>query len=104
MRIRIPIHPVFLEDDEKEAAAGVNFAQTERSLSEVLSEVLSKKDFDKVEKIINFIDQYGVITPKDAIEICEKSPATVRRYLKILIGSGYVISEGNTNNTVYKRK
>lgn len=104
MRIRIPIHPVFLEDDEKEAAAEVNFAQTERSLSEVLSEVLSKKDFDKVEKIINFIDQYGVITPKDAIEICEKSPATVRRYLKILIGSGYVISEGNTNNTVYKRK
>ena len=29
--IKIPIHPVFLEDDEKEAAAGVNFAQTERS-------------------------------------------------------------------------
>lgn len=31
MRIRIPIHPVFLEDDEKEAAAEVNFVQTERS-------------------------------------------------------------------------
>ncbi len=69
-----------------------------------MSEVLSKKDFDKAEKIISFIDQYGAITPRDAMEICKKSPATVRRYLKMLIESGYVISAGNTNNTVYKRK
>ncbi|WP_418463663.1 winged helix-turn-helix transcriptional regulator [Frisingicoccus sp.] len=105
MRIKIPIHPMFLEENEKEEmATEINFNQNERSLSEVLSEVLSKKDFDKVKKIVSFIEQHGAITPKDAMKICKKSSATVRRYLKILTETGYIISVGNTNNTLYKRK
>ena len=81
----------------------------ERSLSEVneknersLSEVLKASDFSKLEKLIKFIEEKGEITPKEAEAVSGKSAATVRRYLKILVGTGYVESEGNTNNSVYK--
>ena len=74
----------------------------ERSLSEVLSEVLSKKNYDKTSLIIKVLDEKGEITPEEAKLICEKSPATIRRYFKLLIATGYVIAEGNTNNIVYK--
>ena len=77
-------------------------AANERSLSEVLSEVLKASDFSKLEKIIKFIEEKGEITPKEAEAVSGKSSATVRRYLKILVGTGYVESEGNTNNSVYK--
>ena len=71
-------------------------------MSEVLSEVLLKKDFDKTEKIINFLDEKEKITPKEAEKICGKSAATVRRYLKMLVETGYVEEEGSTNNSIYK--
>ena len=74
----------------------------ERSLSEVLSEVLKQSDFDKVKKIILYIEENGKITPKEAEENCGKSSATVRRYLKMLAQTGYIEAEGSTNNTVYK--
>jgi ATP-dependent DNA helicase RecG len=76
--------------------------QNERSLSEVLSEVLKQSDFCKVEKIIKLIEEKGEITPKEAEAVSGKSAATVRRYLKMLVGTGYVQTEGNTNNSVYK--
>lgn len=71
-------------------------------MSEVLSEVLKQSDFCKVERIIKFIEEKGEITPKEAERISGKSPATVRRYLKMLVLTGYVNAEGNTNNSVYK--
>lgn len=67
-----------------------------------LSEVLKASDFSKLEKLIKFIEEKGEITPKEAEAVSGKSAATVRRYLKILVGTGYVESEGNTNNSVYK--
>lgn len=79
-----------------------DFAQNERSLSEVLGEVLKKTDYEKVLPIITVLEGAGEITPREAEKICKKSPATVRRYLGLLVNSGYVISEGNTNNIVYK--
>ena len=79
------------------------FAQNnERSLSEVLSEVLVKKDYDKILPIIKVLEEKGSITPKEAEEACGKSAATVRRYLGILTATGIVISEGNTNNSIYR--
>jgi ATP-dependent DNA helicase RecG len=72
--------------------------QNERSLSEVLKQ----SDFCKVEKIIKFIEEKGEITPKEAETVSGKSAATVRRYLKMLVGTGYVQTKGNTNNSVYK--
>lgn len=80
-----------------------NFAQkNERSLSEVLSEVLTKKDFDKVLPIIKVLEEKGSVTPKEAEGICDRSSATVRRYLGILTSTGIVVAEGNTNNSIYR--
>lgn len=83
----------------KEESKVSNFNQkNERSLSEVLS----KKDYDKVEKLIEYIEKEGEITPKEAENICDKSSATVRRYLKMLGETGYIEAQGSTNNSVYK--
>ena len=79
-----------------------NFNQkNERSLSEVLSEVLTKKDFDKVLPIIKILEEKGCVTPKEAVEVCNKSTATVRRYMSILTATGMIVAEGNTNNSIY---
>jgi ATP-dependent DNA helicase RecG len=96
MRIRIPIHPAFIDE--------ANFNQNERRLSEVLSEVLSKTDYEKLTPLIDYIEQNGSIKPKVASDICQKSPSTVRRYLNMLTQTGYVIAEGKTSNMVYKAK
>lgn len=87
---RFFVHEAFLEDEN------------ERSLSEVLSEVLKPADFHKLEKIIQYIEKNGKITPKEAESVSGRSTATVRRYLKILVETGYVEAEGSTNNSVYR--
>ena len=80
-----------------------NFAQkNERSLSEVLSEVLAQKDYNKVSTIVSFMEEHGEITPKEAETITGKSAATVRRYFKVLTDTRYIVAEGNTNNMVYR--
>lgn len=80
-----------------------NFAQkNERSLSEVLSEVLSQKDIEKILPILAILEKKGVITPKEAVDACDRSPATVRRYLGALVDLGVIVVEGSTNKTVYK--
>uniref|UniRef100_UPI0040564EA5 ATP-binding protein n=1 Tax=Acetatifactor sp. TaxID=1872090 RepID=UPI0040564EA5 len=98
---RFFIHEGFLQEPNERSLSEVG-AQNERSLSEVLSEVLKKSDFDKVKKIILYIEEKGKITPKEAEEICGKSTATVRRYLKMLAQTGYIKAEGSTSNIVYK--
>ena len=81
-----------------------NNDKSERSLSEVLSEVLKRNEFEKTKEIILHIEKNGEITPKEAEKVTNKSSATVRRYLKFLVESGYIEVQGNTNNTIYKRK
>ena len=73
-----------------------------KKMSEVLSEVLSKKDYEKVKAIIDFIDEYGEISPKEAENITKKSAATVRRYLKMLVDTERIVAEGSTNNAKYR--
>ena len=69
-----------------------NFNQkNERSLSEVLT----KKDFDKVLPIIEILEEKGCVTPKEALEVCNKSTATVRRYLSMLVEEDSVLAEGS---------
>lgn len=67
-----------------------------------MSEVLEKREYDKVRAIIDFIEENGKITPKEAEKITKKSTATVRRYLKMLVSTGCVIAEGNTNTMTYQ--
>lgn len=98
---RLFIHEAFNKDVNERSLSEVN-EKNERSLSEVLSEVLKASDFSKLEKLIKFIEEKSEITPKEAEAVSGKSAATVRRYLKILVGTGYVEAEGNTNNSVYK--
>lgn len=98
---RLFIHEEFTRNLNQSKTNEVD-EKNERSLSEVLSEVLKASDFYKLEKIIKIIEEKGEITPKEAEEVSGKSAATVRRYLKILVGTGYVEAEGSTNNSVYK--
>lgn len=67
-----------------------------------MSEVLTKKDFDKVTPIIKVLEDKSSITPKEAEKVCNKSAATVRRYFGILTATGLVTAAGNTSNIVYK--
>ena len=80
-----------------------NFGQkNDRSLTEVLTEVLTKKNYDKVLPIIKYLDKNGKITPQVAEMVIKKSKSTTYRYLTMLVNTGYVEVSGNTNNAVYK--
>ena len=67
-----------------------------------MSEVWKQSDFEKVKRIILYIEEKGKKTPKEAEEVCGKSTATVRRYLKMLAQTGYIKAEGSTNNSIYR--
>lgn len=89
----------------KSESKNVNFAQeNELSLSEVLGQVLTKKDYDKVLPLIEYFEKSDSITPKQAKKIIGKSTATIRRYLNILVEADIVKIEGSTNNVIYKIK
>ncbi|MCM1112548.1 MAG: transcriptional regulator [Muribaculum sp.] len=80
-----------------------NFGQkNDRSLTEVLTEVLTKKNYEKVLPIIKYLDKNKEITPQIAEAVLKKSKSTTYRYLSMLVGTGYVEVSGNTNNAVYK--
>lgn len=79
-------------------------SNNDRSLKEVLKEVLKEKDYKKVQDIIDVIDKQGTITPSYAKVICGKSEATVWRYLNMLVDTGYVTTVGKTTDKMYKRK
>ena len=72
-----------------------------KKMSEVLSEVLEEKDYRKLLPIIEYLDDNDSITPKTAEELIEKSSATARRYLKVLVDENILVPKGNTNNVVY---
>lgn len=67
-----------------------------------MSEVLTKKNYEKVLPIIKYLDKNGKITPQIAERVIEKSKSTTYRYLTMLVETGYVEVSGNTNNAVYK--
>ena len=92
----IRIHEDFLN-------GSTNFAQkNDRSLTEVLTEVLTKKNYDKVRPIVKYLESNKEITPQAAESIIKKSKSTTYRYLSMLVETGYVEVCGNTNNAVYK--
>jgi len=81
-----------------------NFAQkNERSLSEVMSEVLSSKDYVKLLPIIEYLEANDSITPKEAEALVNRSSATVRRYLGLLVSAKVLGSKGSTTNITYNR-
>ena len=80
-----------------------NFGQkNDRSLTEVLTEVLTKKNYEKVLPILKYLDKNGKITPQVAEMVIKKSKSTTYRYLTMLVETGCVEVSGNTNNAVYQ--
>ena len=101
-RVEIPVHPDFLSNIIEN---NVNSAQkNERSLIEVLSEVLNAKTLKKLAEIILYLDENDGITPQTAKRLVNKSEATVRRYLKELVDVGLLIQSGSTNNIIYEKQ
>lgn len=72
--------------------------ENDRSLTEVLTEVNMKK----VAPLVEFIEENGQISPKEAAKLLGKSASTVYRYLSLLTKTGLIVKDGNTNNIVYR--
>ena len=78
------------------------FAQKdERTLSELMSEVLSREDYEKLLPIIEYLEIHDSINPKMAETLVNKSPATVRRYLRLLVSANVLEPKGKAKNIVY---
>ena len=95
MRIRIPIHPAFLENNQME---NDNLLQNETSLKQVLK----PKDFEKLVDVIRVLEVKREISVQEVMEITQKSRTTAWRYIKTLVELGVVEAEGNTNNMTYR--
>ena len=67
-----------------------------------LTEALSKKNYEKILPIAIYLDEHKEITPQKAQTIVKKSKSTVYRYLSMLVETGFVEVDGNTNNAVYR--
>ena len=79
-----------------------NFIQkNERSLKEVLKEVLNQKDYEKTLPIIEYLETNSSITTRTVRQITGKSLATAWRYIQILVKADVLESDGNTNNAEY---
>jgi ATP-dependent DNA helicase RecG len=87
-----------------QACGKPNSAHNERSLSGVLSGVLSEVAIRKLMPILTLLEETGQITPKDARIAIGKSAGTTRRYLSLLCEKGFLVAQGNTNRIMYVLK
>lgn len=82
--------------------ADTNFNQkNERSLKEVLKEVLVAKDYEKLLPIIGYLEENPVISTQTVEQLTGRSPATAWRYLQKLVKIGVIEADGKTNNAGY---
>ena len=90
--------------NEEEMKEDRNFNQkNERSLKEVLKEVLIAKDYEKMFPIIEYLEGNLVISTQIAEQLTGRSSATAWRYLKKLVEAGVIEPDGNTNNVGYRK-
>lgn len=81
-----------------------NFDQkNERSLKEVLKEVLNVKEYERLLPIVEFLEDNQEIKTAVAEQLTGKSAATAWRYLKKLVEIGVLEPSGSTNNAGYRR-
>lgn len=97
MRIRIPIHPAFLNIKE-------NAEKNETSFETSLKQVLKPKDFEKLKFVIRELEKKRKLSIQEVMSITKKSRTTAWRYMQSLTDLGVVEAEGNTNNMVYRVK
>lgn len=67
-----------------------------------MTEVLTKRNHDKLLPIFKFLNKNGKITSQAAEAIIQKLKSTTYRYLSMLAETGYIELSGNTNNIIYK--
>ena len=91
-----------LQQDMGTKAVSSKENRNDRSLTGVLTEVLSVRDAKKVMPIAEYLDIHGEITPKEAELLVRKSTKTVYRYMTMLVRTGKVVREGETNKAVYR--
>ena len=92
----------FLKKEDAKMKEDANFIQkNERSLKEVLKEVLNQKDYEKTLPIIEYLETNSSITTRTVRQITGKSLATAWRYIQILVKADVLESDGNTNNAEY---
>ena len=92
----------FLKKEDVKMKEDANFIQkNERSLKEVLKEVLNQKDYEKTLPIIEYLEVNSAITTQTARQITGKSLATAWRYIQILVKKDVLEADGNTNNAEY---
>lgn len=99
MRIRIPIHPAFLENNQME---NDNLLQNETSFETSLKQVLKPKDFEKLVDVIRVLEVKREISVQEVMKITQKSRTTAWRYMKMLVDLRVLEMEGNTNNMIYR--
>ena len=99
MRIRIPVHPAILENNQIE---NDNLLQNKTSFETSLKQVLKPKDFEKLVDVIRVLEVKRDISVQEVMEITQKSRTTAWRYMKTLVELGVVEAEGNTNNMTYR--
>lgn len=92
----------FLKKEDEKMKKDANFIQkNERSLKDVLKEVLNQKDYEKTLPIIEYLETNSAITTQTARQITGKSLATAWRYIQILVKKDVLEADGNTNNAEY---
>ena len=102
MRIRIPIHPVFLEKADKDSSAeNATNEKNETSFETSLKQVLKQSDYDKLYVVIQKLASEKNITIQEVMTLTGKSRTTAWRYMKKLTDTKLVESSGNTNDAVY---
>ena len=102
MRIRIPIHPVFLEKADKDSSAeNATNNKNETSFETSLKQVLKQSDYDKLYVVIQKLASEKNITIQEVMTLTGKSRTTAWRYMKKLTDTKLVEASGNTNDAVY---
>ena len=65
--------------------------------------MMKEADYKKVLPIVERIDTQGVVTPSVAKAVCGKSYSTAWRYLGLLVDTGFVVPDRETNTKIYRR-
>ena len=93
MRVRIPVHPSFLNNE----------TSFETSFETSLKQILSEKNYEKIHPLIKLLDQGKELSIQDVISVTGKSRATAWRYMQLLNETGLIENTGNTNNVLYRK-
>ena len=82
---------------------GDSVINNERIMSELLSELLSEKEIEKMTAILVYLQDHSTITNKKGRDLTNKSTATVRRYLDRLCEVGLLEASGGTKGAIYTK-